>query len=76
MRGQRRDGGRMRTTWAIIILCGLAAFGSGCTSQQVYASLQSMQRERCFDDPTPERERCLAAAETSYREYQQARVTP
>jgi hypothetical protein len=53
--------------FSIAIACGLA---SGCTSQQLYATGQSYQRNQCQKMPDQsERERCLSNAGTSHDDY-------
>lgn len=44
---------------------------SGCTSEQIYATGQNMQRSQCMKNPdTQEQSRCFKNAETSYDTYQ------
>jgi len=60
----------LSTVVAAIALAALA----GCTSRQVYGSLQSMQRNQCFEQQdTGLRERCLAAADPTYDEFARQR---
>ncbi len=60
----------LSTTVAAIVLAALG----GCTSRQVYGSLQSMQRNHCYEQQdTGLRERCLAAADPTYDEYARRR---
>lgn len=60
----------LSTAGAAIALAALA----GCTSRQVYGSLQSMQRNQCYaQQDAGLRERCLAAADPTYDEYARQR---
>lgn len=56
------------TSFAIgMVVVGLCA---GCSSQQIYATGQNMQRQQCFNMPDQgDRERCLNNASTSYDDY-------
>ena len=58
----------------VIILWLLCAPGplSGC-GETIYATLQNAQRQTCMDEQSGARERCLAAADTSYDSYQNQR---
>ncbi len=43
----------------------------GCSSQQLYSSGQSWQRQECHKLPdVAERNRCMASASTSFDDYQ------
>jgi hypothetical protein len=56
--------------FAIAFLIVLGAV-SGCTSQQMYATGQSYQRNQCERLPDMgERQRCLEKASMSHEEYQ------
>jgi hypothetical protein len=51
----------------LLVIIGLC---SGCTSQQLYATGQSYQRNQCLHLADPgDRDRCLGNAEASYDEY-------
>jgi hypothetical protein len=57
-----------RTAIAFLILAGTLL--PGCSSQQMYASGQSYQRNQCERLPDMgERQRCLEKANMSYEEY-------
>ena len=56
---------------AAFFLCLLPLL-PGC-NQTIYASLQTAQRNTCMEYQDAERERCLAAVDTSYDAYQQQR---
>lgn len=56
-----------RFTEILLVICGLC---SGCTSQQLYATGQSYQRNQCLHlADYGDRDRCLGNAEASYDEY-------
>ena len=57
---------------AASFLC-LLGLVTGCTAESIYSSLQAAQRDKCMEYPSPERERCLAAADASYEAYEQQR---
>ena len=62
---------------AVLGLALVAALLPACSSQYVYAGLQANQRNRCLEEPDSDtRERCLAATDRSYDEYERQRVTP
>jgi len=61
----------LRLATILCLLCSLPLL-PGC-SETIYATLQSAQRQTCMDEQSGERERCLAAADTSYDAYQQQR---
>lgn len=63
-----------------IVLVGLiltAAVIPACSSRYVYAGLQANQRNRCLAEADSDtRERCLAATDRSYDDYERQRATP
>jgi hypothetical protein len=57
---------------AVCLVCLLAVL-PGC-GETIYASLQTVQRNSCLSEQeSAQRERCLAAADTSYGDYQRQR---
>jgi hypothetical protein len=53
-----------------VLLVTTLGSGSGCTSQQLYATGQAYQRNQCLQLPDPaDRDRCLDKAGTTYDEY-------
>lgn len=63
----------MRTT-TVSILIAAALLAGGCTSQQIYAGLQARQRNECLQLDEQGRDRCLAAADVSWADYERQRV--
>ena len=54
-----------------------AAVIPSCSSCYVYAGLQANQRNRCLAEADSDtRERCLAATDRSYDDYERQRATP
>ncbi len=54
----------------LLLLTIVSVLLAGCTSQQLYSSAQSWQRNECnrvFDKQ--ERERCMASTSRTYEEY-------
>lgn len=64
----------------IVVPVGLvltAALLPACSSRYVYAGLQTNQRNRCLAEADSDtRERCLAATDRSYDDYDRQRTTP
>ena len=60
----------MKPSLFIALLAGLA---TGCSTEQAYRSLQSMEQSRCAEWPANLYQECLQHAGMSYREYQAAR---
>jgi hypothetical protein len=60
----------LRAAILVSLLCSPGVLGCG---QTIYATLQETQRQRCMSETSGERERCLAAADTSYDAYQRQR---
>lgn len=57
-------------THKLLLLTSVSILLAGCTSQQLYSSAQSWQRNECsrvFDKL--ERERCMASTSKTYEEY-------
>jgi hypothetical protein len=46
---------------------------SGCTTAQVYSSLQDAQRDRCERLAEPDRTQCLRSNSTDYETYKKQR---
>ena len=65
----------MRTVLTLTLFC-LATLASGCSSEQIYAGLQAGQRNQCLQYADDQRDRCLAAADASYQDYERQRTTP
>ncbi|MBL8439252.1 MAG: hypothetical protein JNM61_13715 [Zoogloeaceae bacterium] len=61
----------MMRRWMVVFwLGGAAAIGGGCTSQQLYATGQSYQRNQCAHLPDQtEREKCQRDANLGYDDY-------
>lgn len=58
----------MRTT--LLMMAMAAGFCAGCSSQQIYATGQNMQRQQCLKMPDQgDRERCLSNANTGFDDY-------
>lgn len=57
----------------LLLIIGLC---SGCTSQQLYATGQSYQRNQCLYRPDQgDREKCLSNANSSYEDYKREAST-
>ena len=58
---------KILTRCLLVILLGL---GQGCSSEQLYATGQSYQRNQCLKLPDQgEREQCLSKADTRHDDY-------
>lgn len=68
---RHRRGAALARTVAVSLAA--AAVLAGCSSQQVYRSLQDMEQSRCTDWPAHLYRECLEASDTSWREYEAAR---
>jgi hypothetical protein len=53
---------------AILLLSSFAAL-SGCSTEQVYNSLQDAQRDRCGKMMEPDRSQCLRNNSTDYETF-------
>ena len=68
---------RVKPIVALVGLVLTAALLPACSSRYVYAGLQANQRNRCLDEADSDtRERCLAATDRSYDDYERERTTP
>lgn len=68
---------RVTSITAVLGLFLAAALLPACSSQYVYAGLQANQRNRCLEEVDGDtRERCLAATDRSYEDYERQRATP
>ena len=68
---------RVTPTSAVLGLLLATALLPACSSQHVYAGLQANQRNRCLQEADGDtRERCLAATDRSYEDYERQRTAP
>lgn len=58
---------KITTLLLVPVLFGLAA---GCTSEQLYSTGQSYQRNQCLHLPDPaDQQKCLSSTNTTYQDY-------
>jgi hypothetical protein len=63
----------MKRTALTILLTSSFTILAGCTTEQVYDSLQDAQRDRCQKMMEPDRSQCLRNNSTDYETYRKAR---
>lgn len=66
----------MHKTSLALLWTALFAALSGCTTADMYDTLQDVQRDRCQKLMGPDRDQCLRNNSTDYRTYEKQRRRP